>query len=231
MDEEKAMELEALMAIYMDDFKMVSEDRFEITLTPTDNEDNKVVVALDVKLPPNYPQEIPSLSLKAEKGVNAHEMYDLEKSLRAQAKDNIGTAMIFTLAQVVKEWLDELMSKRTADEAMPPVETLEERRKRVQDAHEQRIAGQSITLETFTAWKIKFDAEQRELKKAVVDTEKLKKPTGRQLFEIDISLVLSDTTQPEEGDTVDVSALAKENVVVNWDLFDDVPDDDEEPDE
>eukprot|EP00026_Physarum_polycephalum_P016851 Phypoly_transcript_17873.p1 GENE.Phypoly_transcript_17873~~Phypoly_transcript_17873.p1 ORF type:complete len:231 (+),score=53.17 Phypoly_transcript_17873:95-787(+) len=225
MDEEKAMEIEALMAIYMDDFKMLGEDQFEISLTPTENEDNKIVVVLDVKLPPAYPQEIPALSLKAVKGVNAHELFDLEKSLREQAKDNIGTAMIFTLAQVVKEWLDELVSKRAAEDAAPPVETEEQRKKREQDAHEQRIAGTPITAETFNAWKVKFDAEMRELKKVAVDTEKLKKPTGRQLFEIDISLVMSDTTQAEEGDTVDVSALAKENVVVNWELFDDVPDD------
>jgi hypothetical protein len=43
-----------------------------------------VIVVLDVKLPPTYPQEIPALSLKAVKGVNAHQLYDLEKALREQ---------------------------------------------------------------------------------------------------------------------------------------------------
>lgn len=43
-----------------------------------------VKVVLDVKLPPSYPQEVPTVSLKAIKGVNAHELFDLEKSLREQ---------------------------------------------------------------------------------------------------------------------------------------------------
>jgi len=225
------MEIEALMAIYMDDFKMLGDDRFEIVLAPTDDE-NKVSVSLDVKLPPGYPQEVPILSLRVNKGISTHKLYDLEKSLRDQAKDNLGMAMIFTLVQSVKEWLDEHAGKQ---EEVVVVEVDEkEKRKKEQEQHERRILdGTPITVESFRAWKTKFDAEMSELKKAVVDTEKMKRPSGRQLFEFDISLVMSDTTLPEEGDTVDATAIVRtmhqnqENVVVNWELFDEIPDDDE----
>lgn len=50
--------------------------------------------------------------------------------------------------------------------------------------------GIPITAESFKAWKAKFDAEVKETKKSGVDLEKLKKPTGRQLFEIGIFFYL-----------------------------------------
>ena len=42
---------------------------------------------------------------------------------------------------MVKEWLDEMVCKRAAEDALPPVETEEQKKKREQDAHDQRIAG------------------------------------------------------------------------------------------
>ena len=48
------------------------------------------------------------------------------------------------------------------------------------------FVGIPITAESFNRWKTKFDAEMREQKKITVDTDKLRRPTGRQLFEIGI---------------------------------------------
>jgi len=239
MDDEKSMEIEALLAIFMDDIKLLGDDRLEIVLSSSDSE-NKVSVSLDVRLPAGYPQqEVPSLSLRTNKGIAAHKLFDLEKSLREQAKENIGTAMIFTLAQSVKEWLDAHKDSEAAAEMAVAEVDEKEKRKKEQDDHERRIAAAvPITVEVFKKWKAKFDAEMAESRKKIEkDSEKLRRPTGRQLFEFDISLIMSDTNLPEDGDTVDASALVHDihqaansgsnssNVAVNWELFDDVPDD------
>lgn len=82
-------------------------------------------------------------------------------------------------AQVVKEWLDELMSKRAAEEALPPVETEEERRKRIQDAHEARIAGLE-KLRIQRKEEIKKRKRKRKKKRKQKREQKKEKRKGRE---------------------------------------------------
>jgi len=69
--EEQAMELEALEAIYMDEFKRIDDGSdapsFELTLVPeTGGDDNHVSVCLHVEFPPDYPESsAPRLKVRA----------------------------------------------------------------------------------------------------------------------------------------------------------------------
>ena len=58
-----------------------------------------------------------------------------------------------------------------------------------------------MTPESFLAWKLQFDKEQRALNKEKLEALalKLKKPSGRQLFETDRTLVTSDANYLDEG--------------------------------
>jgi len=215
MDEEKAMELEALMAIYMDDFQMVDEDHFIISLVPNPgSEDDIVGVEMEVKYTAGYPQEAPILHLKSKKGVTKSQCVELEEKIKTQAADSLGTAMIFTLAQTVKDWLDE-HNREPADDIEDDIVDEKE--------DEATEVGTPITVETFLAWKAAFDMEMAELNKNKIDLERLRRPTGRQLFEIDASLILSDASILEDGDQVAVfspiAARAAQLPAVNWDLF------------
>jgi len=124
--------------------------------------------------------------------------------------------MVFTLAQTVKDWLDE-HNKGEEEESVD--EIAEEENEEVLNT------GTLVTVETFLAWKTAFDAEMAELRKNKIDQEKLRRPTGRQLFEIDASLIMSDASLLEEGDQVAVFSVAavraaqQQPANVNWELF------------
>jgi len=232
-EDEKAEELEALMAIYMDDFKMRGEDTFTINLVPNPGSDDDLVgIEMEVTYTSKYPQEAPMVRLKSKKGVTEPQRKELEAKVKLQAQENLGIAMIFTLAQTVKDWLDAHNDDEYNDDdnKNTTVEFEEDEGKVIAQV------GTPVTLENFIAWKKAFDAEMFQLKKAKIDLEKLRRPTGRQLFEIDASLIMSDAALLDEGDQVaSFSAAAARAALeqqqqqqlpqelpasnVNWELF------------
>ena len=97
--------------------------------------------------------------------------------------------VIFTLASD----LSEKLSIQSQNRQIRQREDLERRQREEEEAEHKRFEGTRVTVESFIKWKVKFDAEQNELKKAVkVDEAEQKKLTGRQLFEKDRSLYDSD---------------------------------------
>ena len=97
--------------------------------------------------------------------------------------------VIFTLAS----HLSEQLSIQSENRQIRQREDLERRQREEEEAEHKRFEGTRVTVESFIKWKVKFDAEQNELKKIVkVDETEPKKLTGRQLFEKDRSLYDSD---------------------------------------
>eukprot|EP01111_Echinosteliopsis_oligospora_P002008 TRINITY_DN1292_c0_g1_i1.p1 TRINITY_DN1292_c0_g1~~TRINITY_DN1292_c0_g1_i1.p1 ORF type:complete len:229 (-),score=84.62 TRINITY_DN1292_c0_g1_i1:40-726(-) len=221
-DEEKAMELEALSAIYMDDLILEDENKFEINLVPNPgSDDDKVGITMSVEYSKDYPNSEPVLKLTSIRGVSNQQISELSSTLKSQATENLGSVMIFTLAQTVKEWLDE---HNNDDDEEEGEDDDDEEAVKPEDNSSKFSAGTPVTMDSFKAWKAKFDAEMLEAKKGSLDSEKLKRPTGRQLFEIDISLIMSDANM-DDGDTVSVEVFKEgrqhQMNDVNWDLFDD----------
>lgn len=113
--------------------------------------------------------------------------------------------MIFTMASLVKEEVNLIMedAERSRQEA-------EEEKIRIQEEKENaKFRGTKLTPERFAEWKAKFDRELAELEseeKKARARELKNRPTGRQLFEQDKSLALSDAKYMDEGDvSVDAS--------------------------
>lgn len=93
-------------------------------------------------------------------------------------------------------------------------EILNEERRKAEEAEQAKFTGTKVTVESFMDWKRKFDAEMMK-KDAVLRAQKEKelkgKLTGRQLFEQDKSLALSDAKYMEDDDvSVDPSQFDKD---------------------
>ena len=112
--EEQANELEALEAIYGDDFKKLDDSppTFEVTLVPeagAGEDVNHVSVALKVVYTPTYPEAPPELELRAVRrgGLTDEGLVECLQLVRdaASSDDVLGMAMVYTLAEKCIEWL------------------------------------------------------------------------------------------------------------------------------
>ncbi|CAO3623315.1 unnamed protein product [Mucor hiemalis] len=119
-------------------------------------------------------------------------------------------AMIFTMVSIIKEELDNIM----LDAQKAEEDIINERRRKEEEAEQAKFMGTKVTVESFMAWKKKFDAEmleKDELLKAQRQKELKSKLSGRELFEKDKSLALSDAKYMDQDDvTVDASQFDKE---------------------
>ena len=91
----------------------------------------------------------------------------------------------------------------------------------------ERTKGTPVTRDAFMIWKAKFDQEMLllnadEIQKAELKRKKL---SGRQLFEMDLTLATSDANYIEDGD-VDIDESLFENELEDLDLEDDEDDED-----
>ncbi|XP_073292093.1 uncharacterized protein [Primulina huaijiensis] len=192
--QEQDMEIEALEAILMDDFKEIHSSEsglntsnrcFQITLSPQDDEADDstnplVQLGLIFSHTENYPDEPPLLNVRSVKGIQAGDIKVLKEKLEQEATENLGMAMVYTLVTSAKEWLSERFSQDNGDE-----NAVEDG-----DAKDEIIVphGEPVTVETFLAWRERFEAELAlERAKIMPDSAlavpKDKKLTGRIWFE------------------------------------------------
>ncbi|KAI8980959.1 hypothetical protein BDB01DRAFT_724366, partial [Pilobolus umbonatus] len=152
-------------------------------------------LSLHVTYTPTYPDTLPE--------------YDIEQ-LEGQAEESIGMAMIFSMVMVMKEELDNIvLDVKRAEE-----EIIKEARRKEEEAEQAKFMGTKVTVESFMDWKKKFDAEMAK-KDAVATAQRIKelkgKLSGRQLFEQDKTLAMSDASYMDDGDiSVDISQFDKE---------------------
>lgn len=131
------------------------------------------------------------------------------ENLNNKAEESLGTVMIFMLVSEVIEWLS-----ARAEHEVDEVDLERENKLKELEAEERRkIEGTPVTVESFMAWKVKFDAE---LLKAKI--ERLKKMneqnpsnqrglTGREMFEKDKALAESDLNFVDDLEQDQLEAL------------------------
>ncbi|CAM8909695.1 hypothetical protein QQ045_010587 [Rhodiola kirilowii] len=192
-EQEQSMELEALEAILMDDFKEVASGEsglntsnrcFQITLSPQDDDDIDLSASMPVQLAvvfshtEKYPDEPPLINVKSLRGIQIEDLRALKGKLEEEASDNLGMAMIYTLVTSAQEWLNEKYGQKAFVTAENETEKEE-----VVVPH-----GEIVTVETFLAWRERFEAElalekAKLLPESALSVNKEKKMTGRQWFE------------------------------------------------
>lgn len=210
--EEQQNEIEALESIYPDEFTSISEKEFEIAIYPDEqDEENPRGLSLHVTYTANYPDELPEYEIETIEGQIPSSYYTkIREAVKSAAEESIGMAMIFTMVSIIKEELDNIvLDAQKAEE-----EIINERRRKEEEAEQAKFMGTKVTVESFMAWKKKFDAEMLE-KDEILKAQRAKelkgKLSGRELFEKDKSLALSDAKYMDQDDvTVDVSQFDKE---------------------
>ncbi|KAI7894210.1 ubiquitin-conjugating enzyme/RWD-like protein [Mucor mucedo] len=210
--EEQQNEIEALESIYPDEFQAISEKEFKISIYPDEqDEDHPRAISLQVKYTPTYPDELPEYDIKTLEGQIPTSYYTkMKDAVKEAAEESVGMAMIFTMVSIIKEELDNIM----LDVQRAEEEIINENRRKQEEAEQAKFTGTKVTVENFMAWKKTFDEEMLK-KDAVLRAQKEKelkgKLTGRQLFEQDKSLAMSDAKYMDADDvSVDASLFDKE---------------------
>lgn len=219
--QEQEMEIEALKAILMDDFKEIhsgesglssSKPCYHITVSPQDDEaddstSKPVQVALIFSHTEIYPDEPPLLNVRSIKGLSSQDLRILKEKLEEEASENLGMAMVFTLVTSAKEWLSGRFGQDDADGSTADDEL----------AKDEVIVphGEPVTVETFLAWRERFEAEialerAKLMPDSALTAPKEKKLTGRQWFESGRAvaaargtLTTKDESDEEEEEDID----------------------------
>lgn len=192
--QDQQMEIEALEAILMDDFKEIHPSEsglntcnccFQITISPQEDDDADLSTATSVCLglifshTEKYPDEPPLLNVKSLKGIGAADLKILKEKLEQEASENLGMAMVYTLVTSAKEWLCE----RFAQDGEADAEEEDAAKDEVIVPH-----GEPVTVESFLAWRERFEAElalerAKLMPESALSVTKEKKLKGRQWFE------------------------------------------------
>ncbi|XP_030971759.1 RWD domain-containing protein 1 [Quercus lobata] len=191
--QEQEMEIEALEAILMDDFKEIHSSEsglntsnrcFQIKVIPQDDEGDELSTPVELALifshTEKYPDEPPLLNVKSLRGIHTEDLRILKENLEQEASENLGMAMVYTLVSSAKEWLSERYGVDTNAE---DAEAEEATKDDVIIPH-----GEPVTVETFLAWRERFEAElalerAKLMPESALTAPKEKRLSGRQWFE------------------------------------------------
>lgn len=205
--EEQQNELEALEAIYSDEFKLIEEAKcFEISVFSEHDEDEdiKFSACIEFKYVEYYPDEGPIIEVRSLTGLDDSNVTTLEGILKQQIEENLGMVMVFTLVSEAQEFLNQTVENRKKEKEAEKLRKIKEAEK----AELAKITGTPVTYENFMAWKLNF------YKQTICDVknETKEKLTGRQLFEQNELLGTSD------------EAFLKDDVQVDESLFQEMDD-------
>lgn len=122
-------------------------------------------ILLVVTYPEAYPSVAPTLDLSSPPNSPKHALFDLSASKPALLSllpplihDSLGTAMIFTLIQAVKDGAEALVGERIA----AAERVVDDRRRQEEAVEEAKFMGEKVTRESFTAWRERFRASMKE---------------------------------------------------------------------
>eukprot|EP00475_Leptophrys_vorax_P018633 TRINITY_DN2551_c0_g1_i10.p1 TRINITY_DN2551_c0_g1~~TRINITY_DN2551_c0_g1_i10.p1 ORF type:complete len:283 (-),score=94.64 TRINITY_DN2551_c0_g1_i10:2187-3035(-) len=191
--DDQVEEMEALEAIYMQDLTVHSSNphSFSLWLVPhsDDSQPNHVAVVMGVVFPKDYPDVLPEITIKAEKDLEVAHEETLQKLAIEEAERNVGTVMVFSIAQAVKDWLAEnnvrkltvheqaVQRKNLAKGITESVtsdtdndedaDLLESTEKAIvcdteEEAERKAHHGTPFSVDLFLAWKERFEKERDE---------------------------------------------------------------------
>jgi hypothetical protein len=110
MLEEQADEIEALEAIYPEEFEQVDgatppQYRIHLVPDPSEDEENHISLYIICDIPADYPSIKPLLTIEPKKGLSKKRCDEVLEIARAAATENLGMPCVFTIAEAVREWM------------------------------------------------------------------------------------------------------------------------------
>ncbi|XP_031559626.1 RWD domain-containing protein 1-like [Actinia tenebrosa] len=226
--EEQHNELEALESIYPEEFSIISNEDpicFKMCIKAFNEKTEdfpEIVAKVDIQFTyvENYPDAIPLIEVSSNEILTDENVQELEELMLKEAEENLGMVMVFTLVSSAQEKLQEFV-----DNIKKGMEEEKRRREKEEEEREKKkFTGTPVTKENFLEWREKFNAEMSEMKKKTRNVLLIPKSkiTGRELFEQDEKMILSDAAFIDSTDV---------DVEVDESLFQDIDDlelDDEE---
>ncbi|PVU88917.1 hypothetical protein BB559_005288 [Furculomyces boomerangus] len=161
----------------------------EIVSAKFDDEDGNLVLSgssmsaphvTGIKHTKNYPDEAPNYSIETDTDIDTNltqdEIEEMNTKMEEIIQDNMGMAMIFSMASSLKESLDELLIKKLEE-----AETVEkERIDKEIELEQKKFVGTKVTRQVFMEWKKRFELEQAtENKLSELDIKKLESKKQR----------------------------------------------------
>jgi len=231
--EEQRNELEALESIYSNELEVLRREpplcfSIEVKTDPVEpsmiGDDtvgmDRLFVLFKFTLPEKYPDDVPRIEIEESENLEDDKLQELNEFMLEQAEANKGLVMIFSLVSSAQEWLNEKSDQIHAEKKDAKRRADEE----VEKEEMKRFEGTRVTVESFMAWRKKFEEEFLKKTKKVVDTSN-KRLTGRELFERDKSLFESDLTLMDDGDAdFEIDERAASGVQVDESLFQELED-------
>ena len=134
-----------------------------------------------------YPDSIPEIELLESENLDGCDEQELMELLENEANDSLGMVMTFTLVSVAIDWIN-----RKSDEKRKELkEVIERKRIELEESERKKFEGIRDTVETFMAWRKKFDEEMQKLDNNFKAKQEInKKLTGKQLFQTNKNLDL-----------------------------------------
>lgn len=217
-NEEQQSEIEAIQAIYNDEFIPVSEKpfhSFNVEVTTDDYEEgteNGAKTVIGFKFVEKYPDEPPEIVVQESENISAKDTEELLEYLISLANSNTGMVMVFTLVSATQDWLHD---RKTEIQTLKQQETIN-RARAAEEAERKRFEGTVVTVESFLTWQAKFEAEMAAIKSQQLKEDLgVRKLTGRELFEKDHTLNESDIQFLQDGE---------EDIKVDESLFQEMDD-------
>ncbi|KFB53069.1 AGAP003063-PA-like protein [Anopheles sinensis] len=232
--EDQTNEIEALDSIYCGELEVLETDphKFRLPIATTEYDPEVETEGLSCKLLFTYTEKYPDTAplVEIEEPTNFQENFEEEllEHIHKTIEENIGIEMIFSLVSSAQEWLnvkyDEL--KHAAENAK------EEEKKKREEEEMKKFEGTRVTVETFMAWKTKFELDMGITERKEKIAAECRKLTGRELFLNDNTLnesdlkFLMDAGEPIENVRIDESLFQN---IDDLDLDSDTDDEDYVP--
>eukprot|EP01120_Amphizonella_sp_Union-15-10_P003298 TRINITY_DN13720_c0_g1_i2.p1 TRINITY_DN13720_c0_g1~~TRINITY_DN13720_c0_g1_i2.p1 ORF type:complete len:225 (-),score=69.84 TRINITY_DN13720_c0_g1_i2:20-694(-) len=218
-------EVEALLAIFPE-FEEIDSKNFQISfeVPPADDGDN-YSIQLHLTLGPSYPSKPPQFKIVPLSRVSDQQVQKAIHTLNELASECADMPMLYMLVQGTQDWLENLKEgeENEKNEEEQKKKYAEDEKVRLE---EEAAKGTPVTVESFNAWKAKFDLEMAKVKQAVVTESKM---TGKMYFDQrELLGGVAIITEPEidgGGDAVDWELFSNE---LDEDLDEDIGEDDDE---
>eukprot|EP00800_Vazella_pourtalesii_P005300 TRINITY_DN16192_c0_g1_i1.p1 TRINITY_DN16192_c0_g1~~TRINITY_DN16192_c0_g1_i1.p1 ORF type:complete len:232 (-),score=50.60 TRINITY_DN16192_c0_g1_i1:66-761(-) len=215
---EQEGEVETLKCIYSsDEFTSLDTNTFEIKLTSelddVDEYSNAGRYGLIIKFtyPPSYPLVPPIYEFRSAYSTPEEVVNSISNEMETLLTNYTGQVMVYDVCSELQQRLSDAVGRVT---------DLSEGEVTIKEEVPPEIYGTMVTEETFMDWSKKFRAEMADLKSKKRSEMESGKLTGRQLFERDEKLFLSDIQFLEDTDGDDTG----ETVEIDESLFQDLGD-------
>ncbi|KAL7069018.1 RWD domain-containing protein [Cryptosporidium serpentis] len=205
--DDRALEIEALRSIYTEDELLYDENRNIVSIRLSREGTHRLIrVTIKISLPKEYPQLSPIIYFEDIQGISDYqELEQLHKFANNCVQSHIGEICIFNIIENIQGHIDELVQLESVDPCYnqdQPSSTNQSLIKGIQDENEVVYKGLSdkilcniderVTESEFNKWKDSFKNEMIEKGIWKLNNNINTSLTGKQLFELDNSLIKSD---------------------------------------